>query len=296
MSVGLRSPIGRFGGKGMLAARLVAMRPLDYRAYVEPYFGGGSVFFKLPRGHADIETINDIDHAVMDFYRIVQAQGSFERFLDLARTTLHCRELWQECRASWQLEADPVVRAWRWWVVARQSYANDWGNSWQSDIQHRRRAMAGTCSALLGAINALPLVHQRLQGVQIECWDALRVIERYGIAKAWVYCDPPYVESTRRNGVYLHEMTDQQHRDLVGVLLDNPAMVMVSGYKHPIYHDLEAAGWRRHEIPTSAWSAPRTAATGIKGDGSAGAMAARVEIIWTNYEPAGARRLLEVPR
>lgn len=51
-----------------------------------------------------------------------------------------------------------------------------------------------------------------------------------------VYCDPPYLMSTRRSGkLYKHEMSDVEHRRLLRVLLKAPCMVMVSGYDSALY-------------------------------------------------------------
>jgi len=52
-----------------------------------------------------------------------------------------------------------------------------------------------------------------------------------------VYCDPPYVMSTRRNQrpLYRYEFSDDQHRELLRIVRTIPAMVMVSGYYSEIY-------------------------------------------------------------
>jgi DNA adenine methylase len=51
-----------------------------------------------------------------------------------------------------------------------------------------------------------------------------------------VYCDPPYLASTRSGGrLYLHEMTDTQHSALLAVLCSLPCMVMLSGYWSALY-------------------------------------------------------------
>jgi DNA adenine methylase len=61
----------------------------------------------------------------------------------------------------------------------------------------------------------------------------------------FVYCDPPYLRSTRLNGakIYRHEMTDAQHGELLDVLQALPCDVMISGYKSPLYAEA-LAGWR----------------------------------------------------
>lgn len=61
----------------------------------------------------------------------------------------------------------------------------------------------------------------------------------------FVYCDPPYVLSTRATGkIYSHELSDDQHADLLSTLATIPAAVMVSGYRSALYDDaLES--WHR---------------------------------------------------
>lgn len=61
-----------------------------------------------------------------------------------------------------------------------------------------------------------------------------------------VYCDPPYVRSTRRSKgkLYRHDYDDQDHIDLLEVLKKLPCMVMVSGYESPLYEEM-LSGWRR---------------------------------------------------
>jgi len=58
---------------------------------------------------------------------------------------------------------------------------------------------------------------------------------RWGLEEL-VYCDPPYLMSTRRSGpLYQHEFSDRQHRHLLRVLRKIPAMVMISGYWSEMY-------------------------------------------------------------
>ena len=135
----LRSPIKWFGGKGHMQAKLLPLLPA-HREYIEPFFGGGSIFFAKPP--AKVETINDLDSAVMGFFRVLRDQP--EEFLRLARLTPYSRELYRECCATWSEETDDVRRAWRWWVVARQSFGGFFGRAWGSAVTHTRRGMAGT--------------------------------------------------------------------------------------------------------------------------------------------------------
>lgn len=61
--------------------------------------------------------------------------------------------------------------------------------------------------------------------------------------------DPPYVTDTRsRSKLYEHEMSEDDHQDLVDLLLGLRGRAVVSGYSHPVYEALERHGWRRQDF------------------------------------------------
>lgn len=61
---GLLPPYGRIGGKSRLKKRIVKLFPENYTdlTYIEPFFGGGSVFFY--KDPSKLEVINDLDKNV----------------------------------------------------------------------------------------------------------------------------------------------------------------------------------------------------------------------------------------
>lgn len=86
-------------------------------------------------------------------------------------------------------------------------------------------------------------------GLTIEHGDCRSLIAALGerIQPDWlIYADPPYVRSTRRSRgpIYRHEFTDEDHRQLLSLLLTLKASVMVSGYRCALYDEM-LAGWRR---------------------------------------------------
>jgi len=281
----LRSPIQWFGGKGQMQAKLLPLLP-QHREYVEPFFGGGSVFFA--KSPAKVETINDLDSAVTEFFRVLRDQP--EEFLRLARLTPYSRELYRECCATWSEETDDVRRAWRWWVIARQSFSGRFESGWSSYVTKSSHSMAQTCGGFLSSIDQLPEVITRLRQTQIENAPALRVLERYTTPTSLAYLDPPYVSSTRRGGGYSCEMTDTDHAELVEALLRLPGRFVLSGYVHAIYKPLEAAGWTRIDFETICYVTAKTRATGIQGAGSALAKQPRTESVW--LDPTTAAEVL----
>lgn len=67
--------------------------------------------------------------------------------------------------------------------------------------------------------------------------DALGFLKDYEWSgREFVYCDPPYLWSTRRSKHrYQYELTDKQHLELIQILLTLPAAVMISGYRSKLY-------------------------------------------------------------
>lgn len=79
-----------------------------------------------------------------------------------------------------------------------------------------------------------------------------------GPGETFVFCDPPYVMSERAHGkLYAYEMTDSDHRRLVGTVSRIPAAgdgaaIMVCGYPSKLYAELHLGRWRSidHRVPT----------------------------------------------
>jgi hypothetical protein len=93
-------------------------------------------------------------------------------------------------------------------------------------------------------------------GCTVICADALEWLESWALigviaSDALVYCDPPYVRSTRRSDrdLYRFELTDDDHRRLLRCLRSLPCCVMVSGYWSELYAE-ELAGWHTHSFQT----------------------------------------------
>ena len=91
--------------------------------------------------------------------------------------------------------------------------------------------------------------------------DARAILRTYPFTgRELVYCDPPYVLSARRGGaIYRHEMTDDDHRELVSLLSSIGSAFMLSGYRNPIYDDAaDRHGWRRIDFTAMTRGGPAT--------------------------------------
>lgn len=233
----MNSPLKWHGGKYYLAPWIVSNFPSQYTHYVEPYFGSGAVLLALPAGKS--ECANDLDGDVIHFFRTLAAQP--DEFIRRAN-------LMPFHEGAWNLTGqggDDVYRALAFFVRIRQSYQG-LGKTFAARSRSRTRGGRNEqVNAWMNAVDSLLPVATRLLDV---CWlsqEAREVIRAEDSPHTLFYLDPPYHPSTRTvTDAYAHEMTHEQHADLLRTILLCKGKVCISGYRCELY-DTMLAGWRR---------------------------------------------------
>jgi len=269
--VSVRAPIRYHGGKWLLADWIVRHFP-RHQSYVEPYGGGASVL--LHKAPAEVETYNDLDHDVVNFFRVLRDDPT--RLVRAIELTPFARA---EFTVSWLPVDDPIERARRFYVRSWQARGMGEGvveTGWR--IARRPSRWQAPCREWT-EIDHLYGVAERLHGVQIECDQALAVMQRYDGPDTLIYLDPPYLPETltgpRTARTYSVGMDSDDHAELAAAACQLEGYVIVSGYPSELYGDLyEARGWQRVEhagqvnFPDTQraealWLSPRT--TGALG-------------------------------
>lgn len=270
----MRPPIPYFGGKMRLADTLVGLMP-PHEHYVEPYAGSLSVLLaKPPTSH---ETVNDLDGALMTFWRVLRDRP--DDLYRVAALTPHARGEHAACR-DMVVPGDDVETARRVWVRLTQGRAGITGRTGWRHYQHPSGSTGSMPDYLHGYVDRIPPAARRLAAVSLECMPALDVVNAYGRhAGVLLYVDPPYLGATRNSGGYTHEMTGEaDHASLLEALLACRAAVVLSGYPSQMY-DEALTGWARVEIPTAT--------------GQGGAWSDRTEVVWSN-RPLAEPNLLDM--
>jgi DNA adenine methylase len=235
------------GAKWRLAPWIISHMP-PHESYLEPYFGSGAVFFGKPPAH--IETVNDLDGEVVNFFRVCR-----ERPDDLADTLTLTPWARAEREAAYEPATDDLERARRFAVRTWQTYGafSDKSCGWRATTgKHTNNGP--NCPALWARLPAvIREAFERLLTAQIECRPALDVIRRYNGPKVLIYADPPYMHSTRtaRGKAYRHEMTDADHAELLYALKEHKGPVLLSGYDSELYSDL-LGDWHKETRATTA--------------------------------------------
>jgi DNA adenine methylase len=279
MNLVVRRPVLRYhGGKYRLAPKIIAHFP-PHRIYVEPFGGAGSVLMRKERSQAEV--YNDLDGEVVNVFRVLRDPALAARLVSLLDLTPWAREEFELC---YEPATDPVERARR--MIARSFMAH--GSTarrlnrtgFRAKNYRRNQTGAGDWRSYPEAV---PAFVERLRAVTIERRPALEVIAQQDDGETLFYCDPPYMHAVRtalthKGGAndccYAHEMTDDDHRELIGALRQVAGMVVLSGYRNALYDDL-LADWDLIEIDALA-------------DGGQ----ARIECLWLNAAAARRGRLI----
>lgn len=261
----LRPPVKWHGGKFYLCQRIIRHFP-EHHTYVEPFGGAASVLLNKPR--SPVEVYNDLDERITRLFRVLRDHGQeFHRRLAL---TPYSEVEFQEAE---QPAPDEIEQARRDFVRWRLSLGGR-GGSFSFTLHRVRRGMADVVSGYLSMIDeGLPRISERLRTVQIVRRPALDVIRTWDAPATLIYCDPPYLHSTRHEGsrtVYGCEMSEQDHRQLADLLKQCKSRVVLSGYPSGLYDELYR-GWRVVEFDM-----PNHAAGGRS-------KARKRETIWLNW-------------
>jgi Site-specific DNA methylase len=248
------------GSKQRLAPWIISQMP-KHHSYLEPYAGGIAIL--LNKEPSRIETINDLDDDVINLYRVIREKR--EELIEKIVFTPYARAEYDNAFPENPEGLSDVERAKNFLIRSGMGH----GFRLCEKTGFKRDVYAREAAYAVRYWNDLPdvitNVAQRLKMVQIEHKPAVELIKAFNHSNVLIYGDPPYVMSTRSRKMYRHEMSDQDHVELLEALLLHTGPVMLSGYDNEIYNEY-LQGWRKISTPARAEnSLPRT------------------EVLWMNY-------------
>lgn len=239
---------GWYGGKFNHLNWLLPLLPQCHH-YCEPFAGSAAVL--LNRHPSPVETYNDIDGEVVNFFRALRDHK--DKLVEAIGLTPFSREEFYQAVSPSDEPLTDVERARRFFVRARQARTGLAQTAslgrWANCKNTSRAGMSGAVSRWLGSVESLPDIALRLLRVQIENRPAIEVITLYDSPTTLFYCDPPYVHAARGDDkAYSFEMDDAAHRQLAEGLRHCAGKVAVSGYRCDLMDELYK-DWRRIDAP-----------------------------------------------
>lgn len=247
------------GAKNRIAQWICEYIP-KHEVYLEPYAGSLAVFFaKYP---ARIETLNDMDGNVVNYFRVIREKP--EKLAIALRMTPFGRDEYNNAFEINPRDSD-IERARKFAVRCWQGFGSS--NLYKNGFRSSQQSVSPyTTKEWRRLPERLILASERLKNAQIENLPAMELIKRYDTEDVFMYLDPPYLHGTRKDNLYKYEMDDDDHETLLKMIVKHPGKVLISGYENDMYNEY-LAGWKKVSKSTQAEA-------GIK----------RVETLWLNYD------------
>jgi DNA adenine methylase len=174
----VQQAFGSPGGKTYLAERIVGVMP-PHDVYTESFAGGAAVYFKKPR--SDKEVLSDKDAEIAFAFRFLRDMTQ-EQYARLKRFDWRVsRDTFDRLKASHP--KDDVERFRRFYYLKKGSYGHG-GTSVNPECERK--------DTVIGGIDRLWKVKERLQRTAVHGGDAIAVIRKYDSPTTLHFIDPPY--------------------------------------------------------------------------------------------------------
>ena len=239
MKINLKTPISYYGGKQSMLKYILPNIP-EHTTYIEPFVGGGAVFWgKQP---SKLEILNDTNRELINFYEVLK--NDFVSLEKMVRISLHSRDMH---RKAWVIYEHPdmfdrVKRAWAVWVLASQGFGGQLSSSWGRDKTNNKSVK----QVKNKRENFTEDFAIRLQEVELESRDAIKIITSTDYKEAFFYCDPPYYNADM--GHY-DGYTIEDFKLLLNTLSKIEGKFMLSSYPSDILNDyIKNNGWYSQEF------------------------------------------------
>ncbi len=199
----MKTPISYYGGKQSMVRHIIPLIPKQHEIYVEPFFGGGAIFWaKAP---STVEIINDYNALVINFYE--QLKLNYAELKQKIEATPYSREVYKYAMFIYHNPYifNPITKAWAFWEATIQGFGNKIG-SWRSSQRNNKeiKTFENKKAQLTTAFA------ERLKYVQMEQKDAVELILQHDSTETLFYLDPPYVGSNQGHyGGYTQDHFDK---------------------------------------------------------------------------------------
>ena len=224
------------GGKTQLLPFLLPNIPRHFDTYIEPFIGGGALFFALRPENA---IISDSNPELINLYR--QLADNVQGVIDALGTFKNDETFFYEVRAQEYSDLSPTAAAARTIFLNRTCYNGLYRLNKQGrfNVPYGHYANPNICQP-----EALHAASTVLRTACILLADYREVIQRYAKPDDLVYLDPPYLpvskyaDFKRYTSAQFHEADHLELAQDVQYLNNIGCHVILTNSNHPLVYDL----------------------------------------------------------
>ena len=226
------------GGKTQLITQLLPHVPERFGTYIEPFFGGGALFFTLQPERA---IISDSNPELVNLYR--QVATAVDSVVDCLKRYRNTREDYYAVRAqNWQ-ELFPAEAAARMIYLNRTCFNGLYRVNRKGDfnVPYGRYPNPRICDE-----ENLRAASELLKRADILCGDFAKVLDECAKPGDFVFLDPPYLpvgkwgDFKRYTKEQFYEADHRRLADATARLMERGIWSVLTNSNHPLVRDLYA--------------------------------------------------------
>ena len=224
------------GGKTQMLSELLPRVPKSYGSYIEPFFGGGALFFSL---QPDKAIIADSNPELINMY--IQIANNLDEVITYLQKYENSSEMFYDVRAlEWETLSKPEA-------AARTIYLNKTcfnglyrvNKNGQFNTPFGKYKNPKICD-----IESLRLASESLKKANILCGDYMLVLEHYAKPGDFVFLDPPYLPISQNSDFKRYTKEQFYEADhivlakVINMLHERGCYVILTNSNHPLVYDL----------------------------------------------------------
>jgi DNA adenine methylase len=224
------------GGKQQLLDVLIPQVPKNYNRYIEPFFGGGALFFALKPKNA---IIADLNPELINLYKVIA--NNVEELIAILKEMKNDEKYYYEIR-----ELDPTTLS-NVEQAARTIYLNRtcFNGLYRVNRQGKFNTPFGHYkNPTICDEKNLKAASIVLQGVEIIHGDYKKVLKEHAQPGDFIYLDPPYLPVSTYSDFKRYtkeQFYEEDHIELaeeVHRLHELGCYVLLTNSNHPLVHEL----------------------------------------------------------
>ncbi len=226
------------GGKTQMLNDLLPKVPSSYGKYIEPFFGGGAMFFALQPKNA---IIADSNPELINMYREVAA--NIDEVIRYLRKYENTSEMFYAVREQEWTQLPKAEAAARTIFLNRTCFNGLYRVNKQGkfNVPYGKYANPKICDE-----DGLKAASEALKKAEILCGDYLLVLDHYAQPGDFVFLDPPYLpisEYADFKRYTKEQFYEEDHVELAKIIMrlhERGCHIILTNSNHPLVHELYA--------------------------------------------------------
>ena len=226
------------GGKTQMLGDLLPKVPKSYGRYIEPFFGGGAMFFALQPENA---IIADSNPELINMYR--QVAENVDEVISCLKKYENSSEMFYAVREQDWMCLSKSEAAARTIFLNRTCFNGLYRVNKQGkfNVPYGKYTNPRICDE-----EGLKAASEALKKAEILCGDYLLVLDHYAQAGDFVFLDPPYLpisEYADFKRYTKEQFYEEDHIELAKMIMrlqERGCHVVLTNSNHPLVHELYA--------------------------------------------------------